>query len=187
MAVQLNLMTVEEFWKQYAGKPYDLINGEIAEVMPTGFQHGQIEHRLSRLMSTVVDEHQLGAMLVGEVGVQLGPHTVRGVDIAFVSNASMAKIKEPGKYLPFGPDLIAEIVSPSNTANEIAAKVDEYLRAGTRLVWIVYPDLRRVDIYEASGRFRSLKAGETLDGGDVLPGLQIPIADLFPPAEKPDD
>jgi len=184
MVVQLKLMTVEEFWEQYAGKPYDLIDGEVIEIMPTGVEHGMMEHRLSRRLGNWADDSHMGRVLVGEVGVQLGPHTVRGVDIAFLSNASLAKIKHPHKYLPFGPDLAVEIVSPGNTANEIASKVDLYLRAGTRLVWIVYPELQRIDIYEAGGRFKSVKVGDMLDGGDVLPGLQIPVSDLFPPAPE---
>jgi len=182
MAVQLGSMTVEEFWEQYAGKPYDLVEGEIVDIMPTGFQHGRIEHHLSHLMGKIVDDRHLGVLLVGEVGVQLGPHTIRGVDIAFLSNESMAKIEKPDKYLPFGPDLVVEIVSPGNTASEIASKVDEYLRAGTRLVWILYPDLRKVVTHDSSGRTKSLGSGQTLDGGDVLPGFQVSVSQLFPPA-----
>src|SRR5574341_307020 len=91
MADQVKAMTVEEFWEQYAGKPFDLVDGEVVEIMPTGAQHSMIEHQLSRLLGNWVYENKTGRVLVGEAGVELGPHTVRGVDIAFLSNQQVAQ------------------------------------------------------------------------------------------------
>ncbi len=181
MVVQHKLMTVEEFWEQYAGKPYELVNGEVVEVMPTTLAHGAVERRLAKPLGNFVDEHKLGEVIVGEVGVRLGAPELRGMDVAFLSNASLARITDLRQFLPFAPDLVVEIVSASNTASEISSKVDLYLKAGSKLVWIVYPDLRKVDVYQASGQFRSVAEGDNLDGADALPGLKIPAGGLFPP------
>ena len=78
------------------------------------------------------------------------------------------------------PDLCAEVVSPSDLAEDNRTKVEEYLRAGVRLVWVVYPELAVVDMYGPAGQLRVLRRTDTLDGGDVLPGFRLPLADLFP-------
>lgn len=77
------------------------------------------------------------------------------------------------------PDLAIEIVSPSNSAADIQAKVREYLRAGARLVWVVYPDTRTVAVQDSLESARFFDDGGVLPGGDVLPGLEIPVAEIF--------
>jgi Uma2 family endonuclease len=104
-------------------------------------------------------------------------------DLAFISSDRLAKVSDVEKYLPFAPDLAVEVVSPTNTASEIQLKVDQYLAAGTRLVWVVYPDLRKVSVFQPGGASSPAAYTETLDGGDVLPGLKLAVADLFPPSE----
>ena len=77
------------------------------------------------------------------------------------------------------PDLAVEVVSPGNTAVEIVVKIDEYFRAGVRRVWVIYPLQGFIYDHQAVDRFDRLKAGDTLDGGDVLPGFKIKLAELF--------
>ncbi len=93
----------------------------------------------------------------------------------------MASVTEPQKYIPFAPDLAVEVVSPGDSASETRDKVDLYRAAGTRLIWVIYPSLRKVDVYLPDGTSYQVAEEGTLDGGDVLPGLQIPVSRLFPP------
>jgi Uma2 family endonuclease len=181
MVVQERLMTVEEFWQQYAGQPCELIRGEVVEVAPTVFLHGAVTSRVAALLRAFVDAHELGEMLGAETGFWLAPDTLRGPDCAFIRKEKVRSITEPDKYLPFAPDLAVEVVSPGDDASDIRDKVDLYRAAGTRLIWVIYPQLHKVDVYLPDGTAREISAEATLDGSDVLPGLQIAVNDLFPP------
>jgi Uma2 family endonuclease len=180
MAVQVRPITVEEFWEQYAGKPYELVRGEIVEVTPAGISHGAVTRRIGTLLGEFVDARGLGEVVGAETGFWLAPDTLRAPDCAYISREKVQSITEPEKYVPFAPDLAVEVVSPGDTASDIRDKVDLYRAAGTRLVWVIYPALRKVDVYLPDGTAREVGAEGTLDGGDVLPGLQIAAKDMFP-------
>jgi Uma2 family endonuclease len=180
MAVQEQLLTVEAFWDQYAGKPYELIHGRVVEVTPTGLAHGAVIPRVGTLLGAFVDANGLGEVVGAETGFWLGPHTLRGPDCAYIRQEKFASVTEPEKYVPFAPDLAVEVVSPGDTASDIRDKVDLYRAAGTRLVWVIYPSLRKIDVYLPDGTSYEVKKDGTLDGGDVLPGLSISVNDLFP-------
>ena len=181
MVVHEKLMTVEEFWAQFAGQPFELVNGKVVEMTPAGLLHGAVTSRVAALLRAFVDSHGIeGEVLGAETGFWLDPHTLRGPDCAYISQEKIASITEPDKYAPFAPDLAVEVVSPGDTASDVRDKVDQYRAAGTRLIWVIYPSLRKVDVYHPDGTSYEVKADSTLDGGDVLPGLQIRVADLFP-------
>lgn len=182
MGVQEKLLTVEEFWEQYAGKPYELVRGEIIPVAPTGYSHGAASRRIVGLLGAFVDAHDLGDVVGAETGFRLADDILRAPDCAFVSRARLSTLQTPEKYLPFPPDLADEVVSPGDSAADVRDKVDLYRAAGTRLIWVVYPSSRKVDIYLPDATAREVNVDGTLDGGDVLPGLRIPAAALFPPA-----
>jgi len=180
MAVQAKPMTVEEFWEQYAGKPYELVRGEIVEVTPTGISHGAVARRISALLGAFVDAHGLGEVVGAETGFWLASDTLRAPDCAYIAAEKMASLAEAERYAPFAPDLAVEVVSPGDTASDIRDKVDLYRAAGTGLVWVIYPALRKVDVYLPDGTAREVGAEGTLDGGEVLPGLQIAVKEVFP-------
>ncbi len=77
------------------------------------------------------------------------------------------------------PDLAIEVVSPSNKADEVIGKVREYFQAGALRVWIVYPSVRQVYVYESSKKVAILGEGDDLDGGDLVPGFRLSLAELF--------
>nr|WP_296760363.1 Uma2 family endonuclease [Roseiflexus sp.] len=77
------------------------------------------------------------------------------------------------------PDLAVEVVSPHDTAEEVEAKVLDYLEAGTRMVWIVRPRTRTVTVYRSLREVQVLRPGDTLEGGDVLPGFAVPVGAIF--------
>ncbi len=82
-------------------------------------------------------------------------------------------------YWPIAPDLAVEVVSPSDRAAEVLAKVAEYLEAGTRLVWVVYPQTQKIVVYRPSADVQLLSVGDTLEGEDVVPGFACPVAEVF--------
>ena len=184
MATRSNLLTVETFWTQYADKPYELIEGEVIEVTPSGHLPGLIASRVIAQLRYFVDEHDLGEVYSSETGFQLSPNTMRAADAAFVKKDNLPRITEPEKYVPFAPDLAVEVVSPGDSASEIQNKVELYLAAGTSLVWVIFPDLKKVVVYQNTHKSETLSLADTLDGGAVLPGLNIPVSKLFPPEQN---
>ncbi len=183
MVVGERLMTVEEFWAQYAGQPYELVEGEITAVTPTGYLHMIVTTRVITQLRNFVDTHQLGEVGGAEGGFYLSPTEMRTADAAFISNEKLARITDPDKYLPFAPDLAVEVIAPGDTAADIQHKVDTDLQAGTALVWVIYPSLKKVIVYRPDGTARAIPEDGTLDGGEVLPGLAVPVKSLFPPGD----
>jgi Uma2 family endonuclease len=102
---------------------------------------------------------------------------VRAADMVFIAAGRLAGVEREG-FLPIAPDLAVEIVSPGDRWSEILTKVHEYLDAGVRLVWIVDPRTQTVHVYQP-GQVEQLSAEDTLDGGDVLPGLTLPVREIF--------
>jgi Uma2 family endonuclease len=106
-------------------------------------------------------------------------------DVAFISWKQLPNRKYPNEPIAsLIPELAVEVLSESNTRGEMERKLREYFFTGTRLVWIVDPVQRTVDVHTAPDRITRLKEGEVLDGGDVLPGFQLPLERLFARVEK---
>ena len=104
----------------------------------------------------------------------------RGPDVAFIRRRRLPDGKMPsGPTGPVQPDLAVEILSPGNTRREMSRKRREYFASGVRAVWIVDVENRSVAIYSDVERFTLLGEDDTLDGGDVVPGFKLPVAELF--------
>jgi Uma2 family endonuclease len=173
-------MTAEELWCLAPTEPGELVKGRFIEMSPTGYPHGAVEARLARLLGNFVDDKKLGIVISGEAGIitQRNPDTVRGADIAYISQARLTKAKAEG-YLDVPPELVVEVVSPSDRWSDINERVDEYLACGVDEVWIVDPRTRRVTCYQATAAVRTYQHDDTLGVPAILPGLLLPIADLF--------
>jgi Uma2 family endonuclease len=160
------------------GWRYELIRGELERMAPDNLDHGQYGDNVQFPLSRFVRERNLGRVM-GNVGFTLesDPDTVLGPDVSFVRGDRLPS--RGGRAFPtMAPDLAVEVLSPSNTASEIARKLAIYRAAGVDLVWVLDPESRSVSIYTPTGA-ALLTEGDTLDGGDVLPGFAIPVADLF--------
>ncbi len=170
----------------YSDRLIELVEGEIIEMSkPTGL-HGQITMLLAAKIFNHADEHCPGIITAAETGFVLernpdGRDTVRGLDIAFI-RGTRAPAALPDRLVAIAPDLAVEVISPGNKAADIHRKIRQLLAAGTRLVWIVYPDTQTVAVHRASGTI-TLEVGDTLSGGDVLPGFEMPLRALFPAAD----
>jgi Uma2 family endonuclease len=160
---------------------YDLIRGELIEMSPAGGRHGRVAIRIGRFLDEFVDRNSLGACFGAETGFVLaeGPDTVLGPDAAFVRAASMPPEDEQDGYLRLAPDLAVEVISPSDRAGQVSENVAEYLEAGVRLLWVIEPRQRTVTVYTPNQNARVLREGDILDGGDVLPGFSVAVAELF--------
>ncbi|MFB0545510.1 MAG: Uma2 family endonuclease [Anaerolineae bacterium] len=175
------LMTAEELLRlPDDGFRYELVKGELVGMVPTGWEHGVIANRLGLLLGQHVYTHHLGAVAV-EAGYCLGcrPDTVRAPDVSFVAQEHIPDTGGPKGFWKGAPDLAVEVISPSDTMDEVLTKVTDYLNAGTRLVWVVHPATKTVTEYRSLAQVRVLTADETLEGRDVVPGFKCRVGDLF--------
>jgi Uma2 family endonuclease len=177
-AVVSALMTADELLQMpHDGRRYELVKGELKEMSPAGPQHGRVANNIAFLITQYVKEKNLGAVYAAETGFKLKekPDTVRAADAAFVAKERIPAEGEPTGYWAIAPDLVVEVVSPSDSAQAIQAKVAEWLAAGCGLVWVVYPETQTVMEYRSSSTIRVLSTQEALDGGEVLPGFTSPV------------
>ncbi len=107
------------------------------------------------------------------------PRRIPRADFVFVSNERLGAAEPDAPYLTVAPDLLAEVVSPSERAAQTDRTIQEYIDAGVRLVWVVYPEARRVLVYRADGSTQLVPFGGELDGEDVIPGFRLPLSELF--------
>jgi Uma2 family endonuclease len=171
--------------EQYLSLPHDdrwrdeLVRGLLVREPRPGGEHGWVQARLTGGLLRHVEEHGAGLVLT-DSGYVLAdvPPTVRGPDISYIS-AARAPARPPRELLRIAPDIAVEILSPSNRPAEIRAKVEDYLGAGVRLVWVIDPLTRGATEYRPGRKARALAVKEELDGGDVLPGFRLRLSELF--------
>jgi Uma2 family endonuclease len=149
---------------------------------PAGWEHGAIGMRIGGPLSVFVQANKLGEVVGSDTGFVLArnPDTVRAPDMAFISSSRIQATGVPQKFWPGAPDLAVEVISPGDTLQEVEEKVDEWLAAGTRLVWVINPKRRRITVYRPPRSVTILTADEQLDGEDVVPGFCCRVGDLFP-------
>jgi Uma2 family endonuclease len=166
---------------------YEVVDGErIGKPLMSAYA-GKVGSRLIRKLGEFADANKLGET-VGEVLFRLplkeDAHRDRRPDVAYVSFARWPLDRSmPARDNAWDvvPDLAVEVISPYNLAGESLQKVREYFQAGVTLVWVVYPEERQVYVYESRTQIRVLSVDDTLDGGPVLPGFQLPLNRLFDP------
>jgi Uma2 family endonuclease len=182
MATEQKLMTVEDLHNlPPTDMRTELIDGVLVEMSPAGGVHGRIVSTISVHLWLFVRPQRLGEILSGDPGVILGrnPDRVRAPDVCFVSAERLPHDGIPRGFLEFVPDLIVEVVSPDDRAREIRQKTREWLDAGARVVWTVYPDTREVVVSRSNAEARPYQATDTLDAEPVLHGFSVTVADLF--------
>ena len=188
MVMERQYISAESFLEivenpEYGDYNVELVEGELVEMSkPTGL-HGQITMLLSLKIGNYVVGKGLGVVTAADTGFILernpdGRDTVRGLDIAFISSARVPDVL-PDQLVDVAPDLAVEVISPSNEAADIHRKIRQLLAAGTTLVWIVYPTTRTVEVHSHSGA-ATLEGDDALSGGDVLPGFEVPVREIFP-------
>lgn len=177
-------MTADDLWRLGEGDVRrELVDGEVIEMTPVGGVHGKVTGRIYRRLAEHVEQRGGGEVVVGDVGFVLGlpadPDRVRAPDVAFVPEARLPDGRLPEGFLRGAPLLAVEVLSPSDNPIQTHQKVRDYLDAGGRLVWVVVPQARTATVYRADGSARLLREQDALEGEDVLPGLRIPLGEVF--------
>jgi Uma2 family endonuclease len=165
--------------------PYEIVDGKRVELAPMSVKLGIVATKLVGELLDYNKVHNLGQPVVEMLfRLPLERDRRRQPDVAFVSFKRWAKGRrhENDNAWEVAPDLAVEVVSPTDRAEDVMEKVVDYFQAGVELVWIIYPRLQMVYVYESLIKVRGLTPADTLDGGAVLPGFRTSIAALFPEA-----
>ena len=166
---------------------YELVDGILVEKV-VGYLESALALWLAHLVQTFLDRHDLGLLTGPDGAVRLLPRLVRMPDIAFVSWERLPGRKLPAKPVPdLAPDLAVEVLSEGNTPKEMRRKLKDYFLAGVRQVWYVDPRTRTVEVYAAPDQRVVLTEDETLAGGDILPGLDLSVRQVFTRVPRPEE
>jgi Uma2 family endonuclease len=175
-----HVVTGEELFKLGDIGRAELVKGAIVHMSPTGYSHGRVESNVGAILSVFVGQHKLGEVLVGEVGIYTArrPDTVRGADVAYISNERMAQVQS-SSYLDVAPELVVEVLSPDDRWGDLVDKLSEYFAVGVQVVWVADPKTQSVYVYRAPSKVQHFSPDDVLSGGEVLPGFSVPVAELF--------
>ena len=175
-------ITAEQLLEMDAkGMRGELIRGVFCPTMPTNEEHAQIVMKLGWLLGNVIHPGKLGRILGSDGGVliETDPPTVREPDIAFISSDRRPPGTVVRNYTEIPPDLVVEIVSPSETVRGINDKARMWLDAGVRLVWVIWPETKMIEVHRPAQPVTTLRETDTLTGEDILPQFKVPIKNIF--------
>ena len=182
-ATTQKLMTAEEAAQlSTVNRRFELVKGVYVEISPASALHGVVAIAIGSLLNDFVRKHGRGLATAAETGFILArnPDSVRAADAAFIAKERLPAggVPEEG-YWPLAPDLAVEVVSPNDRPDDVQEKAQEYLAAGTRMVWVIYPKTRSVMVYRSLRDIKILRAEDTLSGEDVLPGFEHKVNEIF--------
>jgi Uma2 family endonuclease len=182
MSTATQLLTADDLWKlPDHGGHRELVKGELRDMSPAGYEHGRVAMRLGGRLDAFVNKNNLGVVLAAETGfvISRDPDTVRAPDVSFLKRHRVSGSSEVFQFWHGAPDLAVEVISPWDTAYEVDEKVEDWLKAGTPLVWVVNPKRKCVMVYQPGQTEQVLTVADTLDGLDVVPGFCCPVKDIF--------
>ena len=162
------------------GMRYELVDGVLHMMSPAGRRHGRIAGRLFLRIGNHVERNDLGEAYAAETGflIRRNPDTVRAPDVSFVARKRLRDLTDQLGFLQLAPDLVAEVVSPSDRASAVEAKARDWLDAGVEVVLVVDPQTSTVRECRPESQNQVYSDG-FVDLNDVLPGFQLDVADLF--------
>ena len=183
MATAASLMTAE----QYAalpdphGYPTELIKGNLVTMAPPRPRHGRICARVSYLLQRYLEDHDIGQVMTNDSGVvtERDPDTVRGADVAFYSYERVPKGPLPSGLLAVAPDLVFEVLSPTDRWSDVQVKVAEYLDVGVRAVCVVDDDTRSVHVFRPDQPMRVFKAADGFSLPEILGDFRVKVERFF--------
>ena len=151
----------------------ELVKGKVYEMPTAGARHGDVAAEIGAQLRTCVRAKQLDRVFAAETGFILrrDPDTVRAPDASFVARDRLPEEGLPAGYFDGAPDLAVEVLSPDDRARDVQGKATEWLRAETRLVWIIDPGTRSATVYRSPEEFQELTENDRLNGEQVIPGF----------------
>jgi Uma2 family endonuclease len=176
-------MTADEFMEWTAltendDKRFELEDGKVVELPPPIDWHGLLCGWLAHLLWSYAEQAGKGSVFTNDTGllVRKRPDTVRAPDVIF-SRETYTRMRK--SYINVVPDLVVEVLSPSDRPGRTRRRMEQYVKRGIPLVWQVEPDDRLITVYRGDELTKTLDESDTLTGNGVLPGFKCPVADIF--------
>jgi Uma2 family endonuclease len=188
-ATQPKIMTADELWSiGDDGCRYDLIEGQLYRMSPASPKHGAVAHEFSTSLGIFLRSNPIGYGYAAESGFRLSrdPDTVLAPDAAFVRSDKIPPDDQQDGFWEVVPDLVVEVVSPSDTVGYLVDKVAAYLDAGVEVVLTIDPKRLTLSVHTQDGISRTLRKNDILELPDVLPGFSLPISEIFRQIDRPD-
>jgi Uma2 family endonuclease len=160
------------------GHVYELVGGEL-QMSQAGFEHGEIMTKVIVPLGAYVQAQKLGVVVGASTGFRMKTGNTRSPDVSFVAKARLRGRRPTKKFFQGAPDLAVEIISPNDLWIRATQKIAELFANGARLAWVINPADQTVLVYHSAQPDRILKAGDLLDGEQVVPGFTFPVAELF--------
>ena len=185
MTLAERLYSVEDLLTMEEGDAYELDDGVLKE-LPVGFESEEVAVNLIAEMRIFLRTRHLGRIVPPNVGLHIFPDRpgrMPRADGGFISYAALSSGPSPRGFLTSVPELLVEAISPGDNAAYMRRKTNEYLAAGVRLVWVLFPDTRMAEVFRADGTASVIPPEGALDGEDVIPGFRCELATIMPPAE----
>jgi Uma2 family endonuclease len=180
IASERKIWTDAEFMALPDSGRYELVNGELVDMGNSGMEHGNFGIYLGGLIEIYVRSRKLGVACDLSTAFTLKSGNKRSPDVSFIARERLQGLKRlPKGYFQGAPDLVVEVISPSNTFEELHEKLTEYFDNGCRLAWVINPDEQVVLVYHQPQPDKLLRSSDSLDGEDIIPGFTLPVADLF--------
>lgn len=169
------------------GRLFELVDGTLVE-KAMGWQESLLAGVIMQWLNNYLDQHRIGVATGPDGMTRLFSDTVRGPDVAFVAWTRLPDGRIPTAPIPdLVPNFVIEVLSVSNTYSEMSRKRREYFHAGVELLWMVDHRSRTVTVFRSPQEAFVVTEGQTLDGGKVLPGWQVDVAELFSRLERSAD
>jgi Uma2 family endonuclease len=163
----------------------ELVDGTLVE-KAVGFEEARLATRLGHLVSSFLDQNDLGICVGADGMMRIAPGLVRIPDVSFITWDRFPGRQSPQEPIPdLAPDLAVEVLNKGNTKAEMARKVREYFEAGVILVWLIDPKKRTARVFSTVEKSTIVRADQALDGGDVLPGFALLLSDLLDRGGRP--
>lgn len=185
VAAPKKLMTADEFWDfvnrpENANRSFELHRGEVVEMSPPRHPHGRVMIRIGTILERYGEESGHGYPIGGDAGVVLeeDPDTVVGPGVAFFSGHPEFTDLDP-KWPDTLPLLVVEILSTNDNPSKVIAKIRDYLRNGTRLVWLVDYEEQTASVFRPDRTPDVLQRSDEIRGGDELPGFVCRVSEFF--------
>jgi Uma2 family endonuclease len=174
--------TPEDLLAMPDGEGYELVGGLLVE-RNMGAESSRVGTRLCSRLDRFSEDHGLGIVWGADNGYQCFPHDpglVRRPDVSFVRSGRLPGDVAPKGWVKIPPDLAVEVVSPNDLVEALEEKLDDYRAVEVPLVWVIYPELRKVKVLRRDGSSSELREDDELSGEDVVPGFRCPVREILP-------
>jgi len=183
---ELTKYTADDLLNMPDGDRYELVDGQLVEIEPMGARAGWVAGRLFAELDSYSEFGKNGWAFPADAGIRCYPddsEKVRKPDAFFVCRGRLDNEQVPQGFVPVVPEVVAEVISPTDRYYAVMDKVHEYLDAGVKLVWVINPVQQTVMVHRVTGGDPSqLHIHNTLSGEDVLPEFSCSLASIFPPS-----